>query len=86
MGSLGTQTNLQMAINLICFLYKYGTHTSLCSEVAISQWVERVAEVGAEKSWASHLASEVAEACSTDVQLLTSASSLLIGDKVLDQS
>jgi len=30
------------------FLDKYGTHTSLCSEVAISQWVEWVAEVGAE--------------------------------------
>ena len=49
MGSFGTQTNLQMAILYIyMFLDKYGTHTSLCSEVAISQWVEWVAEVGAE--------------------------------------
>ena len=61
---------------------------SLCSEVAISQWLEWVvAEVGAEIAGClSHLASEeFAEAFSTDTQLLTSKSGLLISDKALHQ-
>ena len=67
-------------------LDRYGTHTSLCS---LSCYLS-VGPVGSRSwrgnCWASHLASEVAEACSTDVQLLTSASSLLIGDKVLNHA